>query len=455
MPECEKRLSPAALERGRDNDMVPTPLVVSSHGDDCALPPVDGGKDAWLFLTASFFVEGLTWGFPFAFGVFQKHYSKLDAFAGSPQIAMIGTCAMGIMYLDIPIVMGLQRMYPRLTRWSPMAGLFLVCIAIAASSFSQTPAHLVATQGVLYAIGGSIAYCPCIIYLDEWFVERKGLAYGAMWSGTGLAGFVLPLLLEYMLGRYGFRTTLRAWCILIAVMAAPLGYLIRPRLPPSAKAHLKPFKLAFVLRRSFLLHQSASICQALGFFLPGIYLPTYARDIGAGDFVSALSILLVNVASVFGSAAMGSLVDHLDVTTCLFISALGASVGVFLIWGFATSLPALLVFCVVYGLFGGSYSSTWTGIMRQITAEPTSSRGSPPAPDASLDPAMVLGMLSMGRGIGSIVSGPLSQLLLKDMPWKGQAYGAYGTGYGVLIVFTGLSALLSGLSFVWRRLGLM
>ena len=26
------------------------------------LPPVDGGKDAWLFLTASFVVEALVWG---------------------------------------------------------------------------------------------------------------------------------------------------------------------------------------------------------------------------------------------------------------------------------------------------------------------------------------------------------------------------------------------------------
>lgn len=27
-----------------------------------SLPPVDGGKHAWFFLAASFFVEALTWG---------------------------------------------------------------------------------------------------------------------------------------------------------------------------------------------------------------------------------------------------------------------------------------------------------------------------------------------------------------------------------------------------------
>lgn len=29
---------------------------------DFSLPPVDGGKDAWLFLTASFVLECLVWG---------------------------------------------------------------------------------------------------------------------------------------------------------------------------------------------------------------------------------------------------------------------------------------------------------------------------------------------------------------------------------------------------------
>lgn len=80
-----------------------------------SLPPVDRGKDAWLFLAACFTVEALTWGmlylplhlylpyissllinigFPFAFGVFQDFYSTNAPFAGSSQIAIIGTCAM-------------------------------------------------------------------------------------------------------------------------------------------------------------------------------------------------------------------------------------------------------------------------------------------------------------------------------------------------------------------------
>ena len=93
------------------------------------------------------------------------------------------------MYLGLPFTMSLQRLYPKQSRWSPIIGLFIMCIALALSSFSQNTTHLILTQGVLYAIGGSISYCPCILYMDEWFAKRKGFAFGIMWSGTGLAGF--------------------------------------------------------------------------------------------------------------------------------------------------------------------------------------------------------------------------------------------------------------------------
>ncbi|KAK7421467.1 hypothetical protein QQX98_002166 [Neonectria punicea] len=430
----------------------------STRHEFSSLPRVDGGKDAWLFLAACFMIEALTWGFPFAFGVFQDYYSTHEPFAGSSQIPVIGTCAMvkGIMYLGLPFVMGVQRLYPRQTRWSPIVGLFVMCVALAASSFSQNTTHLIVTQGVVYAVGGSISYCPCILYMDEWFVKRKGFAYGIMWSGTGLAGFILPLLFEALLGRYGFRTTLRVWSLALFILTLPLAYFIKPRLPYAATRHINPLKLSFTFSRTFMLHQAANVCQALGFFLPGIYLPTYARTaLGASTVRSALTVLLVNVASVFGCVAMGLLTDKLHVTTCFMLSAAGTTISTFFVWGFSTSLPVLYIYCIVYGFFAGSYTSAWPGIMRQVTSGQNSRDEGSGRGGSSFDPAMVMGMLSAGRGIGNLVSGPLSTALLRGMPWQGQAAGGYGTGYGSLIVFTGTTALAGGATYLWRRVGWM
>ncbi|KAK7756067.1 hypothetical protein SLS62_002010 [Diatrype stigma] len=443
----------------------PTPLIRDEgapyppHGDEqqtFTLPPVDGGRDAWLFLTACFAIEALDKpltklaGFPFSFGVFQDYYSSHEPFAGSSNIAVIGTCAMGIMYLMAPFMIGICRLFARWARWMPMTGLLIMCISLATSSFSQSVSHLIVTQGILYGVGGSIAYSPCILYMDEWFVKRKGLAYGVMWSGTGLAGVVLPLLMESLLGSLGFRPTLRLWTGLLFVLTAPLSWFIKPRLPLSATTHVKPFNLKFLATPAFFLYQLANVVESMGFFLPGIYLPTYARStFGAASYTSAITILLVNVASVFGCVAMGWFTDRLHVTTCILLSTIGATVGVFLVWGFASSLPVLYVFCLLYGLFAGSFTSTWPGIMRDVVNKGESG-GS-----GYIDPSMVFGWLAAGRGIGNVVSGPLSESLLKGWPWKGEAFLGYGSGYGTLIAFTGVTAFLGGASFIWRRLGLL
>ncbi|OTB07091.1 hypothetical protein M426DRAFT_318449 [Hypoxylon sp. CI-4A] len=442
------------------NRVPESPVQDSSQQDDVqpeegrqefSLPPVDGGKDAWLFLAACFAIEALVWGFPFAFGVFQDYYTTHEPFQGSQNIAVIGTCAMGVMYLTSPLMMGLCRIFGRWARWTSIFGLFTMCLAIAMSSFSTNTSHLIATQGVLYALGGSVAYCPCILYLDEWFVRRKGFAYGIMWSGTGLAGVVLPLFLQWLLHAYGFRTTLRIWACVLFVLTIPLACYIKPRLPHSATSHAKPFNLKLLVLPTFWLYQLANVVEATGFFLPGIYLPTYARSaLGAASYTSATTVLLVNVASVVGCIGMGWFIDRFHVTTCILFSTIGATIGALIIWGLSSSLPLLYFFCVVYGLFAGSYTSAWPGIMKDIV------RKGEATGQGYIDPSMVFGWLAAGRGIGNVVSGPLSENLISGLPWKGDtsAYG-YGSGYGSLIVFTGVTALLGGASFIWRRLGML
>ncbi|KAI2640108.1 major facilitator superfamily transporter [Xylaria nigripes] len=422
--------------------------VIQRH--ELSLPTVDGGKDAWLFLVAVFAVDGLVWGFPFAFGVFQDYYNSHEPFEGHPNIAVIGTSTMGVMYLTSPIIMGFCQTFRRFTRWTPLMGLLLMSLALALNSLATTTTHLIIFHGILYGLGGGIAYCPCIVYLDEWFVKKKGLAYGIMWSGTGLAGVILPILLEFLLDNLGFRNTMRLWAGLLFALTAPLAYFIKPRLPISALSDVRPVNLYFLVTPAFLLYQSANIIESMGFFVPGIYLPTYARStLGVPSISAASTVLLVNISSVFGCIAMGWLIDRLHVTTCIILSTIGATVSVLVIWGLSSSLALLYFFCIIYGLFAGSFTSAWPGIMREMAQKGQSSDW------GHVDPTMVFGFLCAGRGVGNVVAGPLSESLMRGEVWKGQAAYGYGSGYGSLIVFTGVTALLGGSSFIWRRLGLL
>lgn len=84
--------------------------------------------------------------------------------------------------------------------------------------------------------------------------------------------------------------------------------------------------------------------------------------------------------------------------------------------------------------------STNAGIIKMVKGQ-----------DQSVDVGMLLGVIRAGRGIGAVLSGPLSESLLKGTSSGGKA--GYGGGYGSLIVFTGVTAAVGGASFLGKRLG--
>ena len=249
--------------------------------------------------------------------------------------------------------------------------------------------------------------------------------------------------MQWLLNSYGHRTALRVWALVLFICTAPLIYFVKPRLPISHASRVKSFDLSFVWNKIFAIYQVGNILEALGYFLPQTYLPTYARTLGASNITATLTLVLVNVASVFGCIAMGTLTDRYHVTTCILICTIGAVIGTFLVWGFASSMGPLYLFCILYGLFAGSFTSTWPGVIRETQMQ-----------KHSADLGMVFGFLAAGRGIGNIASGPLSEALIQGLPWQKAADYAYGSGYGPLIIFTGTTALFGGLSFVVKPLKL-
>lgn len=321
---------------------------------------------------------------------------------------------------------------------------------MALGSFCNTVPQLIGVQGILFGAGGCIAYCPCTLYIDEWFDRRKGMAYGIVWSAAGAGGVILPLALQALLESFGFRTTMRIWSGIIFALAIPLTWFVKPRLPILADRHRTPFRMRFAISKRFIIYQAANVIEATGYFLPSIYLPTFVRETaGTSNFMSALTLLLINVTCTMGLVGMGSLSDRLQVKTCMLLSAAGAAISVLVIWGLAASLPTIYVFCIFYGLFAGSWSATWPGIMREM-AQNGEADGY-----GLVDPVMVQGHLCVGRGLGNVVSGPLSAALITGSPWKGQARGAYGSGYGLLILYTGVTAAVGVVPFLGKVVGLL
>ena len=350
-----------------DADTSPLPLdhsieEVGPH-PEFSLAPVDGGKDAWLCLAGCFFIEALVWGFPFSFGIFQQYYSTHEPFASEPGgIPVIGTSATGLMYFTAPIIFWFMQAYPQHRRHCNILGLPIAVLALLASSFATRTSHLVATQGVLYGIGGMLFYTPTIVFLGEWFVRRRGLAFGVMWAGTGFAGVTIPFFLAEVLEKWGWQTALRVWACVLTVLSTPLLYYVKPRVPlltGSARMNRKT-DMSFLRSPTFLIPEFAATIEGLGYFIPSLYLPSYVDSLGLDPLLGTLTVALVNGASVAGTIIVGYLVDRINVSTVMALITLPTVFAVFVLWGLGVSIPALIVFSIIYGVTAGGFSTSCT-----------------------------------------------------------------------------------------------
>ena len=257
-------------------------------------------------------------------------------------------------------------------------------------------------------------------------------------GGSGLTGMVFPIVIQALLDRYGWQTTLRISCVGLFILGGPCLFFLKPRVPTRTST-LSSLNLKFLLDRTYIIYQLANIVEALGYFLPTVFLPSHANAVGIDGILASLTVVLFNFTTVIGCTVMGVMCDRYHVTYCIMMSTVGAVISVFLVWGLSVNITVLYLFSALYGFFAGSFSSTWSIVAREVEIS-----------ERTADLSMVFAFLESGRGIGNILSGPLSTALVKGYPWQGVVGGAYGSGYGVLIVFTGFTTLLGGISIIAR-----
>ena len=229
---------------------------------------------------------------------------------------------------------------------------------------------------------------------------------------------------------------------------------MKPRIPVSPSASARRLDLSFLKLTTFWVLQAGNIIQSFGYFLPSTYLPSYSTTtVGLSSAMGTALVSLFNATSVVGGICLGMLCDRFAVSNILLFSSVGSALSVFLLWGMAsspqsessqTAIALLTLFSIFYGFFAGGFSSTWSGIIKQIT------RDSP----TSLETGLVFGLLAGGRGIGNVISGPLSTVLIEQGSLgSSQADSAgtgFGTQYGTLILFTGITAVFGAWSWMWR-----
>jgi MFS family permease len=314
-------------------------------------------------------------------------------------------------------------------------------LSLVAASFSTKIWHLILTQGLLYGIGFLVLYYALLSMLNEWFVERRGLAYGVLFAAAGLSGTGLPFLLETVLNRYGYAVALRGYAVAILVLVGPMLPFCVGRIPYSDQVQTST-KVAFksvLTNPIFYILSISNLFQGMAFYLPGLYLSLYAETLRISTIKGTLLICLLNIAQVVGQIALGWLSDCSDIFALLLVSTVGSAVPCCVLWYTATDIRYLIAFSILYGVFAGSYSVFYPRFVTILTSDPATG-------------LWLYGLLAFGRGVGNVVSGPLSAKILLFMDGKSENPDQ-AASYRYLIIYVGAAFLISGygaLGYFWR-----
>ncbi|KLO06695.1 MFS general substrate transporter [Schizopora paradoxa] len=382
------------------------------------LAPVDGGIQAWSFMIGAFVIETFVWGIPNSFGVFLNDYLQDTKLTSQPHaqsiLPLVGTLSSGIMYCSGVVLYPILARYPKSRRPTMWIGLFLCWLGLFTASFAQKVLHLLLTQGIIYGIGGSLIYAPIMSFFMEWFVRRRGFASGVINAGTAVGGLTLPPILPKLINHLGHAKTLRYVSCVFALVIFILP-VMKPRLPegnvhgprPGAATQSRRMWLTNV---PFQLSVIASTIQALAYYVPVLYLPSFASSLGGLDASDAsLTVALLNGASLASRITLGILSDKLSPFAIGMLCAFGTALVTFLLWGVvavraASHFSGLLAFGIAYGALAGGWTSLMVGFVRPVSTD---------------DPRLatnLIGLLYAVQGIGNILSTPISTSLFHSAP---------------------------------------
>lgn len=339
----------------------------------------------------------------------------------------------------MPLAFIILNRYPFLKPWCGPLGLLVTVVSLTASAFVNNIGALIATQGVLYALGCGLIFSPISLYMDEWFIERKGFAYGVMWAGKSAVGVAMPFLFSALLRRFGLKSTILTWTVASVAMTLPTLFFLKPRIKPSRETQARPIGLSFFKSTSFWMLQFGIIIQSLGYLMPSTYLASYASAIGFSSVTGPILLALFSLASVPGSLIHGMLGDKMSATNVILVSSLGSALPVFLLWGLSRHISTMVLFVIFYGFFAGGFSATWSSALQEIKRD-----------NAAVDVSLMFGMLLGGRGIGFVVAGPLSGVLISARGAFGEESLGYATKYGPMILCTGVTGILGAWAPLWK-----
>lgn len=359
------------------------------------------------------------------FGVYQTYYkSDLLRHVSDSDISWVGSiqaCLLLLVGVATGPLFDAGYFYVLLP-----VGSFLVVFGMFMTSLCSQYWHVMLAQGVTVGLGSGCLFVPSVAIVSTYFTTKKSFATGIAASGSSIGGIVYPIVFARLQPKIGFPWATRVIAFLMLGMLLVCIAVMRVRVLPPSKRRL--FDLAAFREIPFTMFNIGEFFGFMGLYVPFFYIESYAVSKGIMSQSLAFYMLpLLNAGSVFGRIIPNFLADKTGplnmLIPCAIISALLA-----LCWIAIDSIPGVIIFCILYGFFSGTFVSL------------------PPTTVVSLSPSLSvvgtrMGMSFCFAGFGLLIGTPVAGVIVGSGSWVGAQVFC-----GVLVALAAVAVIISRFS---------
>jgi MFS family permease len=256
-------------------------------------------RTAWITAWAALAIMTISYGAPLVVVVGMKRIAaELETVrsgpAGASAIAYVGAAFGGILAGWLAGRLGVRLIVA--------FGAIMVAAGLGLSTLGGLLPLYVGHGVFMGLLGTSCMFAPLLTYVSRWFERRRGSAVALISSGQAVAGAIWPPLLQLGIDRVGWRTTMVAFGLFVALSSVTLTvlFLRPPPDAPTATAGAAGFAgrtkstLGLPPNLLMILLTLAVFCCCVPMAMPMQHVVAYCGDLGfASQYGAAmLSVLL-------------------------------------------------------------------------------------------------------------------------------------------------------------------
>jgi MFS family permease len=285
--------------------------------------PLDS-RQAWIVVLACLCCLGMSFGAPLIATIGLKVIAAETGGARSTpaaasSLAWLGSAVGGL-------IMG--RVAHRYSvKWTVAAGGVSVAAGLALSTLGGAWSLYIGHGVFIGLLGLGALNAPLYVYVGNWFERRRGSALALLAGGLYIAGTVWPVIFEWTIGKWGWRSTMIGFGLLQAIVVVGLALkFLQPA--PGAKATVSAPSgngptLVFGLRPglAFAMLCAAGFLCCIPMAMPQGHLVALCSDLGISARVGAAMLSLLLASAFLSRQAWGLIADRIGGLQTALISS--------------------------------------------------------------------------------------------------------------------------------------